>query len=104
MENMNFSPEMQNPNVDPNPSVVETPTKKNWYWVVAVALIMIVVGFSLAWWYMGQMNFNLSPVTGVRTPSPEENEEAQINESIESVDVGNLDVEFEEIDADLNSL
>ncbi len=80
--------------------MADTLTKKKSHWTVVIVVIIAVIGLFFVWWYVNQMGFNPLPSTGVRTLS----EEARINQDLESIDVGDLDTEFESIDSDLNSL
>ena len=98
---------MQNPNIGPSQPIADMITKNKSHWTIVVAVIILVTAFFMAWWYIGQMNFNLGPMTEIRTPSDSEKdaaEEAQISNSLNGVDVGNVDPEFKAIDSDLNSL
>ncbi|OIO48908.1 MAG: hypothetical protein AUJ39_01840 [Parcubacteria group bacterium CG1_02_42_13] len=72
--------------------------------VVVLLLVVAIVGIVI--W---QMQSNYTPPTGepVATPPPSEtpsDSTTQINQSLDDVDLGNLDQEFQQIDADLNSL
>lgn len=81
--------------------VVASAKKINPLFFVVVAVI-IVVG-AIAWWYVGQM----APEPVVQE-QPKINQEARqdalIGNEINQVDLGNMDADLQQIDADLNSL
>lgn len=75
--------------------------------ITVVALLLAVAVVGIVVWKM-QQNYATSP-TGqpVTTPPPSEapsDSTTQINQSISDIDLGDLDQEFQQIDADLNSL
>jgi uncharacterized protein HemX len=69
-------------------------------WII---LALAVVAGGAAWWYIGQMGG--SPLV-VEQPKVDQDahEDATLNGEIQSVDVGNLDAEFQPVDKDINSL
>ncbi|OGN06490.1 MAG: hypothetical protein A3B86_03525 [Candidatus Yanofskybacteria bacterium RIFCSPHIGHO2_02_FULL_38_22b] len=100
--NLNFNPQMQNPNVTPPlmPSGSRN-GKKLWIWV-SVAVAVVVAGFI---WYFGSKQ-GILPQLPIPTPTPqtEAQLDAQLNSEVGEVDLGDLDSEFKSIDQDLNSL
>lgn len=75
--------------------------KKSPHFLVAI-IVIIVAGMGLLWYYLG-IDFEYMP-TQLRIPSqnnrPSPNELNEVN----SIDVGDLNSEFQSIDTDLNSL
>lgn len=94
--------QMQNPNITPPMmSSGQEKGKKLWIWV-SVAVAVVVAGLV---WYFGtsQTGFPQLPIP-TPTPQTEAQLDSQIGNEVENVDIGNLDAEFQGIDADLNSL
>lgn len=103
----NLNPQMQNPNVPPMtpPSTggampsMPAKNKSMWLWIV-VAVAVVVAG--LAWWYISQMA--VEPVAQQPKVNQEAREDTMINKDIQEADLGDLDMEFQAVDSDLNSL
>ena len=103
MENNDLNLQMQNPNVSSPMTSIPTGNKKYSPWLV-VTIAMVVAG--LVWWYFSSMQGSLLPQLPVPTPTPEAviQSDLQLSSEVESVDLGNLDSEFKDIDNDLSSL
>ena len=94
---------MQNPNV--TPSIPPTPSdlqkgRKMWIWV-GVVVAVVVAGLV---WY-----FSAEPLGLPQLPSPTPTSEAgvfdnQLNTEVDNIDLGDVNSEFQVIDADINSL
>lgn len=104
--------QIQNPNVTSGlPSqpgqvspMSQMPVKKKSY-LFPITLVLLVAIGAFSWWYIGQMNDE--PVV-VNQPEVKVNQDArediQTSKEIGEVDMGNLDVEFQAVDSDMNSL
>lgn len=105
-----MNPQMQNPNMMPpqmggGPSPLDgAVVGKKGHWALVVIVLILVVGFFVAWMYVKQMDFGfqlLQPLTQVQRDAAED---AMISGEIQSADPGNFDSDFQAIDNDLNSL
>jgi hypothetical protein len=78
---------------------------KNLYTTLGIVAVVVVI-FLLIFWYMKSGTPSGAPSTDSFTPQSSVTDDsiASINESIEAVDLGNLDTEFQEIDSELNNL
>lgn len=75
---------------------------KNKFIVIVIVIVIIAV---FAWWYFSN-NQNSSMEESVDIGVTEESQftPEAINQDLDSVDAGDLDQEFKDIDADLNNL
>ncbi len=105
--------QMQNPNVPPmtpaggqpmGPTPPMMPKmsmekKGSWLWII-IGIAVAVAG--LAWWYIGRMAVE----PGVQQPqiNKEAREDMIIGNDIQEASLGDLDMEFQAVDQDLNSL
>ena len=91
---------MDNPNQNfPTFEDMQKSFKKPPHFMVAIVVIL-VVGLGVIW-YFDQSNFDFIPAQIRRaTISPEPEAQNQVN----SIDVGDLDSEFQTVDKDLSSL
>lgn len=108
MDNSNL-----NPSVSEMPSAQNTdmkfPTyesmkkisKKSPHFLIAI-IVIIVVGMSLLWYYF-RSEFEFIP-TQLKLPSENRKTSDKEMNEINSINVNDLDSEFQSIDADLNSL
>lgn len=99
--NLNFNQQMQNPNMASSPRQTLIKGKKMWIWV-SVAVAIVVAGLV---WYFGARQGVLPPLP-IPTPTPEAGVQldVELSSEVENVDLGDLESEFKDIDADLNSL
>ncbi len=84
----------------------KTQTKTNVIALVVIILLVSIVG-GLIYWQSKKTTPSSLPVSEeiTRTKGPgKEDSTDTIFKEIESIDIGNLDQEFKEIDQDLNSL
>lgn len=98
---------MQNTDMpSPDKQMSEPVTDRKWHWILFGVVILFLAGFFITWYYVRQMNFNVG-INNNRTTTPEQQEareDINISNELEGIDVGNLDIEFQSIDSDLNSL
>jgi len=84
----------------------KTQTKTNVIALVVIILLVLIVG-GLIYWQSKRTTPPSPPVseeiTKTKGPGKEDSTDTIFKE-IESIDIGNLDQEFKEIDQDLNSL
>lgn len=84
-------------------------------WVAVIVVVLVAAGFGFWFWQKsstaptpettGAPAANIPAPTPAPAPTPpKEDSTAAIEQDLNSVDVGNLDNEFQSIDADLNSL
>jgi len=89
------APDLKFPSYDS----IQKVSKKKPHFLIAI-IIIVAVGVGLVW-YLMRSDFNFVPVQlkrpSSKAPATEANE-------VSNIDVGNLDAEFQGIDADLNSL
>lgn len=101
-------------NIEPKIETDKKINKKNIIIPVIVGLIVILILLGI-WYWVVQKNVVLQEVTPTATPSqppaavqqpvsPKEDSVSAINQELNSIDVGNLDQEFQAIDSNLNSL
>lgn len=77
------------------------------HWFLVAVIIFLLAGALIAWFYSRQMKFDFGINNQNKPKTPQEQEAREdvvIKNEIESVDVGDLDAEFNSIDSDLNSL
>ena len=101
--------EPQEPKIEP----VKKINKKNIIILVIVGLIAILILLAV-WYWLSQKSVVTQEVTPTAAPSQppsavqpvplKEDSISAINQELDSIDMGNLDQEFQTIDADLNSL
>lgn len=99
--------QIQNPNMSvPGQSTGPTPMpsisakKKNLWLRVIIGIAVAVAG--LAWWYISRMA--VEPVVQQSQVNQEAREDTMISKDIQEADLGDLDMEFQAVDSDLNSL
>lgn len=100
-------------NIEPKIEPEKKINKKNIIILVIVGLIVILILLGI-WYWWAQKSVVPQEVTPIAAPSqppavvqpvpPKEDSVSAINQELNSIDVGNLDQEFQTIDADLNSL
>lgn len=103
------NPQTQNPNISlDTPSLsqgqpmIDHIMKKKGHWsLVAVVMVLLAV-FFVGWWYTSQMA--IEPVIQQPQVNQEAREDTMINKDIQEANLGDLDVEFQAVDSDLNSL
>src|SRR3989344_8993439 len=83
--------------------VTEEFVQKKSHWTIVGITIGAVVTLFVVWWYVTQMKVE-EPVVDQPQMNQEARENAVLNSEIQQTDLGNVDVEFESIDSDLNSL
>ncbi len=77
-------------------------TQKPPHFVVAI-IITLVVGLGMIWYFFQtDQDFVPTEVTNKQKAAP--TQEPNLESDINSIDVGDIDAEFESIDKDLNSL
>jgi flagellar basal body-associated protein FliL len=84
----------------------KTQTKTNIIALVVIVLLVLVIG-GIIYWQSKKEVFFQPPVTKeiTKTQAPQKEDSTDtIFKELESIDIGNLDQEFQEIDQDLNSL
>lgn len=98
--------QVQNPNVEPEKEKSPAPTRQSWIWLGIFAAVAVTIVFVI-WRYLSfpvvESPILLSP-TPTATPELTPESEADIEEDVLQVDVGDLDKEFKNIDSDLDSL
>lgn len=82
-------------------------TKKNLhleYLFLAIAVVVIAAG--VIWWQIGKLDNESSYNEAVvsQTPTSDQQEVSNIYQEEQSINIGDLDKEFEQIDKNLNSL
>ena len=102
------SPQMQNPNIMP-PSINSNPMAgaavgKKGHWALIVIILILLVGFFVAWMYVKQMDYGFQQVQTPTQAELDAAEDARLSQEIQSADPANLDAEFQTIDQDINSL
>ena len=93
---MNFNPQIQNPNPSPSQLV-----KHHTHWILVAAVIVLVSTFFILRWYVDEMDFKIGSQSQFQAPL---STEQQLGSEAESVNLGDIDSEFQSIDTDLNSL
>lgn len=98
---------MQNPNVPPMtpPSTggampaIPAKSKSLWLWII---IAIAAAGAGLAWWYISQMA--VEPVVQQPKVNQEVRDDTMISKDIQEADLGDLNMEFQAVDGDLNGL
>lgn len=105
MDNNNI-PVSQNPIVPPAPLPAVPPVKeegnKMIVWLVG-GLIAVIVVVGLIYWYLGSRS-NKEVSKPLATPTPVTQKETSLEQDLDTVQVGDLDAEFSQLDKDLESL
>ena len=83
--------------------VMEEFVQKKSHWTIVGIVIGAVIMLFVIWWYVIQMKVE-APITGQPQINQEAREDAALNSEIQQTDLGDVDLEFESIDSDLNSL
>lgn len=104
-------------NIEPKIETIETEeknNKKNIIIPVIVGLIVVLIFLGIWYWLVQKKSVVPQEVTPTVAPSqppaavqpvpPKEDSVSAINQELNNLDIGNLDQEFQTIDADLNSL
>lgn len=104
MDNPNLNPPLENqtpqePKFPSYEDVRKKSKKEPPHFIVAV-IILVLVGVGVIWYYLSS-DVEYLPVEVKR---PARTQEPSIEQQLESIDVGDLDSEFESIDRDLNNL
>jgi len=100
-------------NIEPKIEPEKKINNKNIITLTIVGLIVILILLGV-WYWLAQKNVIPQKVTPTVAPPqppaavqpvpPKEDSVSAINQELNSIDLGNLDQEFQAIDADLNSL
>lgn len=103
MNNPNFSssPDNQVQSSEPMQPQPVSPKKDGPHFLVAIIIIVVVGGLLL--WYMTGIDFEEYLPISVQRPNGQSSADQDVKE-LDGVDVGDLDAQFQGIDADLNSL
>lgn len=83
--------------------VMEEFVQKKSHWTIVGVVVGAIIVLFVIWWYILQVKVE-APVTGQPQINQEAREDAVLNSEIEQTNLGNVDVEFQSIDSDLNSL
>ena len=100
----NTEPKMV-PNIEPS---IEPKSQKNLI-VLIIGVAVVLVGLGV-WYWQAQKEEIIAPSADISTVpevaplTAKEDSTSAINQELNSVDIGNLDKEFQAIDTDLNSL
>lgn len=88
-------------NIEPN---IE-PKSKKYFVVLIIGVVVILVGLGI-WYWQSQEEEIVAPSAAIPTApaTVKEDSTSAINQELNSIDVGDLDKEFQAIDSDLNSL
>ena len=100
----NTEPKMV-PNIEPS---IEPKSQKNLI-VLIIGVVVVLVGLGIWYWQSQEKEIvapsvNIPALPETISPIMKEDSTSAINQELNSVDVGDLDKEFQTIDADLNSL
>ncbi|MEK9168237.1 MAG: hypothetical protein AAB698_00335 [Patescibacteria group bacterium] len=101
----NTEPKMV-PNIEPS---IEPKSQKNLIVLIIIGVVVVLVGLGVWYWQVQKEEIiapsaDISTVPEVAPLTAKEDSTSAINQELNSVDVGNLDKEFQAIDSDLNSL
>lgn len=98
-----------NPNINPS---IESGNKKSPIVFIVIGIVVILVGLGI-WYWQVQKNKTVVPLINVSSV-PEsaqtipaivkEDSVSAVNQELNSIDVGDLNKEFQTIDSDVNSL
>lgn len=80
----------------------EMPNNKNKKIVLITLAVLAAAALLGIWWWRSQSP-NIFNISTPPVAAPEDSSSA-INQEIGALDIGNLDAEFQQIDADLNQL
>ncbi len=77
--------------------------KKN---IIIIAIVIIIIGAGLAYWYLNYYKISQveSPAVQSGAVLKEGDTTTSINNAIDSIDLGDLDKEFQAIDSEIQSL
>lgn len=81
------------------------PKSKKYFIVLIIGVVVILVGLGI-WYWQSQEEEIVTPSAAIPTAPAtiKEDSTSAINQELNSIDVGDLDKEFQAIDSDLNSL
>ncbi|MEK7163000.1 MAG: hypothetical protein AAB696_01800 [Patescibacteria group bacterium] len=99
----NTEPKMV-PSIEPS---IE-PKSKKYSIVLIIGVVVILVGLGIWYWQVQKNKVIIPIIPSATSPTApitvKEDSVSAINQELNSIDVGNLDKEFQTIDTDLNSL
>ena len=95
--------QIQNPNTFSPPTGQSQPVMhKDHHWMLVGVVMFMLALFVVVWGYVVQMN--VEPVVQQPVLNTPAREDAEINKEIQDTDLGDVDNEFQAVDADINSL
>jgi len=83
--------------------IIQEFVQKKSHWTIVGVTIAAVVMLFVVWWYVREMKVDAPFVSQPQIKS-EAREDAAIGNSVDEIDLGNVDLEFQSVDQDLNSL
>ncbi len=89
-------------NIKPNIEPGIEPKSKKYPIVLIIGAVVVLIGLGIWYWQIQTTTIPTAPATAPLTV--EEDSTSAIDQELDSVDIGDLDKEFQAIDADLNSL
>ncbi len=91
----------QNQNIEPK-------SKKYLIILIIIGVAVILIGLGIWYWQIQKSKIVVPstaiPITQTAPLTVKEDSVSAVNQELDSIDVGNLDKEFQTIDTDLNSL
>ena len=78
--------------------------EKKSHWTMVAIIIAGIAGLFVVWWYVRVMILNEPMIDQQSLVNQDTRENAAISGSVENIDLGDIDAEFQSVDQDLNSL